>query len=123
MLIKVDDPLPILHWAVEEAQREFGDNLKLRAAQLSPSLARFTLRCVSSRGPGHRIGRKGQRLACACWHVHYAVLDAIFRLAPEARIKTALATYAGREEFLRMAEAAGAGEYQSLCSCQKERAT
>lgn len=62
---------------------------------------RFTLRCVSSRGPGHRmtVRAKPHRLTAACWHVHRDFLRALFAMVPSARVKTAVADYRGREGF------------------------
>ena len=62
---------------------------------------RFTLRCTSSREPGHRraVGGRRQRLVAACWHAHRDFLRALFTEAPKARVVTAVADYRGRDGF------------------------
>lgn len=64
---------------------------------------RFTLRCVSSRGPGHRMTArvKPHRLIAACWHVHRDFLLSLFNKVPAARVVTTVADYRGREGFER----------------------
>ncbi len=52
---------------------------------------RFTLRVADSKGPGHRRGfsfgaRPARRLPSLCWHGHGYFFDALFSIAPEARI-------------------------------------
>lgn len=61
----------------------------------------FTLRCNDSKGPGHRIGRSGRRMVSACWHVHRDVMQAIFDVFPNARIKSSVADYRGTDDFER----------------------
>ena len=56
----------------------------------------FTLTVKSSRSPGGRFsasslvdGRnKPRHIAAACWHVHGHFFDALFAIAPDARILT-----------------------------------
>jgi len=51
----------------------------------------FTIKVRDSRKPGHRRGfphngKKGKRLAHACWHVHGDFFDALFEINPDAVI-------------------------------------
>jgi len=48
----------------------------------------FTLRVHSSKGPGHRLGYTGRRMASACWHVHGEFFDALLKINPDAVITT-----------------------------------
>lgn len=40
---------------------------------------RFTLRCDSSRGPGHRRGFQGQRMVAACFHAYTDMIKQIVK--------------------------------------------
>ena len=65
----------------------------------------FTIKVKDSKGAGHRLGHQKtssgnrRRLACACWHVHRDLMIEIFRRKPDAVLKSALATYNGKEDF------------------------
>lgn len=50
---------------------------------------------VSRSGPGGRT----RGVAAACWHAHGTLYRELFRINPEGKIDTALATYNGEEEF------------------------
>lgn len=62
---------------------------------------RFTarLRTKSSRGSGARLSWSGRHIPAACWHAYRDVLEAVFEEYPDARIRTAMATYKGRQGF------------------------
>lgn len=64
---------------------------------------KFGLRVKDSSGPGARrsVGTFGpsRRMIAACWHLHRDIMLAIFDAFPEARLKTALADYRGRDAF------------------------
>jgi hypothetical protein len=71
----------------------------------------FTLRVQDSKKAGHKLGRprfdlrtgetkgKQRRLVAACWHVHRDVMIEIFKLNPNANLKTAMAHYKNKESF------------------------
>lgn len=63
------------------------------------SRTNFTLRVYSSQEKGARHSGTGRRMVSACWHVHRDFLAALFELAPDARVRTALADYRGRASF------------------------
>lgn len=72
---------------------------------------RVTLRVKSSKGDYHRraannpfTGKRGRRLVAACYHGHYAFMERLFDLAPEAIIRSAMATFKGVEDFEEKAE-------------------
>lgn len=44
---------------------------------------------------------EGRKIAAVCWHGHRAFMRALFAVAPDARIKTALADYRGVVDFER----------------------
>lgn len=44
-----------------------------------------------------------RKVAAVCWHGHYHFMRELFRLNPEARVKTAFADYRGLESFLDLA--------------------
>lgn len=61
---------------------------------------RFTLKVKDVRNkPGARMGHE-RRINAACWHLNRDLYVEIFKLNPDARIKTALATYNGWQDFL-----------------------
>ncbi|AXK35781.1 hypothetical protein DVA86_27270 [Streptomyces armeniacus] len=59
------------------------------------------LRVSDSRGVGARTAPSGRRGPYACWHAHRDVLAGLFVAHPDARIRTALAVYRGRDGFER----------------------
>lgn len=52
-----------------------------------------------SRGEGARTSASGRRGPYACWHAYRDVLAALFAEYPQAKVRTALARYVGREGF------------------------
>ena len=113
----------------------YSDNLTWRDTRdmtnSRATITRFTLRVHSSRGPGaHQssCGYNGKRRrgVAACWHAHRDVLRAIFTRYPNAKVKSAFATYDGLDGFLRTFPAtydrnAGSAAYPvcygDLCEC------
>lgn len=66
----------------------------------------FKLRCVSTKGPGHRLAAyahpstgKQRRLIYACWHVHRDVFQSLFEHNRDGKIVTPLARYEGYDGF------------------------
>lgn len=63
----------------------------------------FTITVVNTRNPGGArsasMFNRGRRIAAACWHAHRDVMRAIFKIAPDALLITALARYEGTEGF------------------------
>ena len=109
--------------AVDLVSREAyaGNVIYNRSPERSGRGYRFTLRVADSSGPGAKRGQSGRRTVSACWHVHYAIMFAIFRLCPEARIKSAIADYKGRVEFYRKANNTGDRNIGSLWNPQHYR--
>ncbi len=68
---------------------------------------RLTLTVHSSSKPGGRRSHSGRKVAAACWHVHRDFMRHLYRLAPEAVIQSALATYRGAEDFEQTFEETG----------------
>lgn len=79
----------ILH-ALEIVSGEYSGNIKFNREErvgtdrLGVPKWAITLRCVSSKAPGHRLSpkhfyapMKQRRLISACWHVHGHFLDAL----------------------------------------------
>ncbi len=65
----------------------------------------FSLRTVSSSGPGTRTSASGRRMPVACWHVFRDVCREIFAFEPHAEISTGLrfgskkTVYRGSDHF------------------------
>lgn len=79
-----------------------------------PNAASLRLSVRSSRGPGARRSHSGRRMAAACWHAHRDVLAELFNQVPDATVRTALATYRGRDGFLDWFELTGATNIGSI---------
>jgi hypothetical protein len=52
-----------------------------------------------------KSGRR--RIHAVCWHGHYAFMRAVFMLDPNAKFRTALDTWDGRQDFFERAAASG----------------
>jgi hypothetical protein len=85
----------------------------------------FTLTVKRSDGPGARRSATGRRISAACWHAHRDVLGAIFRVAPDGRVKSAFADYRGALDFedkfdqtgLNYIDGYGTVRYRDACEC------
>jgi hypothetical protein len=84
----------------------------------------FTLKLADERY--RRRGFTGRRIAAVCWHGHRDFMRACFALNPDGRIKSAMADYAGADEFERLFEGTGARNigsmvqpmlYREACDC------
>lgn len=73
-----------------------------------------------------RRGFNGRRIAAVCWHGHRDFMLELFDRFPDARIKSAMADYRGREDFLYSFEATGSRNigsirepmrYDEACDC------
>lgn len=60
---------------------------------------RGRLRVKDSRGAGARMSATGRHGPYACWHAYRDVFAAIFAEYPDARVRTGMARYDGREGF------------------------
>jgi len=90
--------------AVEKANSDHG--YELRWEQTSEGGTRVPwvrgrIVPLTSRSEGARRSYSGRRLKAACWHAYRDVLAALFEQRPRATVRTALATYHGREGFER----------------------
>ena len=61
---------------------------------------RGVLRCDTSRNPHARRSASGRRTIAADWETHRIFLAALFDAWPEAVVRTSLATYRGRDDFM-----------------------
>jgi hypothetical protein len=68
---------------------------------------RLTIRVHTGYGQGAKRSARGRRTASACWHAHRDFMRALFELAPNARLKTSLADYRGRDDFEAKYESTG----------------
>jgi hypothetical protein len=79
-----------LEAALTEVNAKYGGNIRWnREPEQTGRRLAFTLRTVSSKGPGHSRGtnflgfdkgfEKGKRLPSACWHVHGYLFDALLK--------------------------------------------
>ena len=106
-----------LEKVVETVSKKLYDgNISFNRLEQKANHVAFTLRVDSSKGPGHRIGFHGRRLVAACWHVHYDVMEAIFKKYPDARLVTCQAVYDGINGFHANAEGTGNKNIGSMMS-------
>ena len=54
---------------------------------------------ITTGGPGTRTSVSGRRGKYVCWHAYRDAMYEIFDINPDARIRTALATYKGLKGF------------------------
>lgn len=62
---------------------------------------RFTLETHDAHKHGSRKAASGRHMRKASWEAHRDVMAALFKLDPDAVIRTALATYRGKADFER----------------------
>ena len=72
---------------------------------------------------------KPRRVAAVCWHGHRDFMRAVFDINPDARLKSALADYRGRDDFERHYQStyskwgnAYHDAYGQSCTCANEPA-
>jgi hypothetical protein len=116
--------------AVAKVSPDYGDNLIVHPGSHSNGrLLRARVGVLSSREPGARRSWTGRRIPAACWHAYRDVLGALFEQRPQATVRTALATYRGREGFERAYPATADLNIGSqmqpaympdLCSCEED---
>lgn len=68
---------------------------------------RFTIETRDAWAYGSRVAHSGRHMRKASWEAHRDVMRALFRLDPDAVIRTALATYRGADDFERQYERTG----------------
>lgn len=117
----------VLSKALEMLNKKYDNNIIWNNyVQLSSSRFRLTLRCLSSKGLGHRRGfsfdsLKGRHLISACWHVHGSFFDAIFNFAPDALIyargKKITADY-GNWEDTNIGSSVRPFYFSEACDCE-----
>lgn len=93
--------------AAERASKLYGGNVALDVRGMNGRAVRFGLKVKSSRGEGAHRSWQGRRTTSACWHVHAEFFRALFEAFPNARIKSAMADYRGRDSFLSSFELTG----------------
>ena len=59
-----------------------------------------SLRVNDSSGPGARRSVRGHRMIAATWAAHRDVLTALFERCPDAKVRSKVANYDGRGDFL-----------------------
>jgi len=93
--------------AAERASKLYDGNVVLDVRGMNGRAIRFGLKVSSSRGNGAHRSWQGRRTTYACWHVHAEFFRALFESFPDARIKSAMADYRGRESFEKLYELTG----------------
>jgi len=94
-----------------------------RAHNVRLCIDRLQPRSAAGYAPFQRTGHRGRRLPYVCWHGHKRFMLALFRMNPDARIKTALADYHGKADFdLKHKGTFGQGNnwnvaYGQRCTC------
>lgn len=82
-----------LERALDAVNERYSGNVTFnRLPEVKGRAIYFTLRVLSSRGPGHRLSiyhpwlKNRRRLVAACWHVHGHFFEELFRFCPNAKI-------------------------------------
>jgi len=112
------------------SREQYAGNVKVdQFARELPTRAggfRGRIAVTDSRGAGARRSSSGRRGPYACWHVFRDVFFAIFEAHPDAVIRTGLAVYRGRENFLdtypgtarrNVGSAVAPANMPDLCEC------
>jgi hypothetical protein len=84
---------------------KYDDNLTFKRCDENGSHIIFTLKVRNSHGKGAKRSPNGRRSVAADWEAHYNVMKSLFDAHPNARLKSALADYKGKSEFLQKAAA------------------
>lgn len=88
--------------------RYYNDNLTFnRLDSNGGKWVNFTLRVVSSKGPGHRISMMGRHITAACWHAHRDFMIELFEQYPKAQLISCYANYRGKASFRAQFEETG----------------
>jgi hypothetical protein len=85
--------IPQLDAAMALTNQKFGDNIIFNRIEAKGKRVHFTLRCKSSKGPGHRISYRYRKLIAACYHAHFCFIKNLFRVNPNCFIKSSMAQY------------------------------
>lgn len=115
-------------WGLTEEQVKIAaDTSGVRVNELKKEgrALRFTLRLKEGK-KWQRVSHTGRKVAAVCFHGHLSFMREVFRLCPEARIKTCCADYHSAQELDETAHKAGERntgsmfyhlEYQEACLC------
>jgi hypothetical protein len=88
-----------LQAALVETNKEYNGNIKFKRLDPVGKRYNFTLTVNSSKNKGGRIGMNGRRIAAACFHSHYSIMENLFKQNPNLKIKSAMESYDGYEDF------------------------
>lgn len=91
---------------IAPGQKPFG-NVYVAITWVKGSRVSFTIRTRYSKKHGSRTSASGRHMPKASWEAHRDVMLALFEVWPEATLRTAHATYRGRQNFLDTFEATG----------------
>jgi hypothetical protein len=72
--------------AMNRINKRYKNNVMFNRLDVVGKRIHFTLRVRSSKGLGARRSHSGRRLACACWHAHGHLFEAILKYDPSAKI-------------------------------------
>jgi hypothetical protein len=92
--MKTNATIQELNQALAEVNKRFDGNIKFKNIEQKGKKVNFTLTVISSFAPGHRLGcsltSKGnqKKIAAACWHVHGYFFEELFKINPNAIVKT-----------------------------------
>lgn len=98
-----------------------------RSLRANPKGRGFMFTLAPVNGRYQRRGHTGRRVHAVCYHGHFAFMDALYRLAPDAVLITAMQRYDGAEDFRRKAGAVAERnigsmmqplDYGDACDCE-----
>jgi len=91
--------LDVLSEADAVGYRHYRGNVYARITWARGRSVRFTLETKDAYAYGSRRAQSGRHMRKASWEAHRDVLRALFKLDPDATVRTALATYRGAADF------------------------
>ena len=116
-----------LYKTLENVNKKYDGNVIFnRAPEPYGRQIRFTLRVKNSRKPGHRLGTwindngKQRHLTSACWHVHGNFFEELFKICPNAIIKTNgkdISIYCGNWEDQNIGSMMQPMYFSEACEC------
>lgn len=80
-----------LHDALSRLNPFYKNNLAFKTLEHKGRAISFTLTVESSNAPGAKRSPEGRKIHAACWHAHGNFFQELFKVAPDAEVKSGYA--------------------------------